>query len=174
MKNVIGISMLLLAIFFFGGCSGASDGVSEKASSEPDDALVETPSEDPGLTPEEVLARMDAEEGVGADPGNVEVSIVSPEGEVFSQGQARMYDAKIENLPQGFSCLCHWKFYLNEYAEEVLYKEMDIPCTATGCGFTSTFIENRGDLRVKLDLDIINFGKEKVREISTERKYQVQ
>ena len=133
------------------------------------------------LTPEEVLARMDAEEGVGVEQGPVSVDIISPEGDKFQPGQARFYNAKVDGLEAGRSCSCDWKFYLNEYDEETLYETMDDRrCTGSDrsqglvCGFTSTFVSDRGDLRVTVDVEVKNYQGEVEQTATTEKKYRVQ
>ncbi len=132
------------------------------------------------LTPEEVIARLNEEEGIGVEQGPVEAEIISPEEESFMPSQARLYRARIEGLEKGSKCTCNWKFYLNEYDEEVLYQQMDDrPCTGGDleeglvCGFTTTFIKSRGDLRVHVDVEVEKQG-EIVQTAEAEKMYKVQ
>jgi len=117
--------------------------------------------DDDELTPEEVIARMDREEGIGVEQGPVDVEIIGPEGEVFMPRQARHYQAQVLGLENGSRCSCDFEFYLNENNEEYLYKEMkDRPCTRRTsvegqvCGFTTTFIAKTGELRVHVDVEV--------------------
>lgn len=108
--------------------------------------------------------------------GPITVEIVSPEEETFLQGQARMYSAKITNLTRTMSksYVCNWKFYLNQYSEETLYEEKEIAAGSDRCAFTSTFIEDRGNLRVVVELIISDYNTKEVLETYTaERNYIV-
>ena len=129
---------------------------------------------DDTLTPEEVLARMDKEEWIWVIQWPIEVNIISPEEEKFMPGQARFYKAEIKGLEQGYSCECNWKFYLNEYDEETLYREMSGQCTPDRCGFTSTFIDSRGNLRVHLDVNVKNRNWDIVQTGSNEKFFRVE
>ena len=103
-------------------------------------------------TPEQVIKEMEARENPKIE-GPLSAKIISPEGEAFQVGQARFYKAKIENgLSNTYKKTeCSWEFYINEYSEEVLYKEQNVPMTGDTCGFTSTFIDKMGKLRVSLE-----------------------
>lgn len=132
------------------------------------------------LTPEEVIAQMDRAEGIGVEQGPIEVEIVSPEEKDFMPSQARHYRAEIEGLKIGSSCYCDWRFYLNENNEEVLYKEMnDRQCTPVEenqngedrlyvCGFTTTFIDKIGELRVEVEVEVEKQGEI----VETEKVYK--
>lgn len=148
----------------------------DKDSAKENETKTEESSE---LTPEEVLQGMD--EGVEEVSGPVEIKIISPEGDTFVPRQARMWKAQIENLSLTYpdKATCDWKFYLNEYSEEVLYKEQSTQVTpdndGTGkiCAFTSTFIENRGELRVVVDLKVERSNGTSIDEYSGTRYYTV-
>lgn len=145
-----------------------SEKASDKSEAEEDDF-----NDDENLTPEEVLRRMDEAEKVVMD-GPISIDIVSPEGDNFMQSQARMYEAKITNFPKNAQGECAWKFFLNQYDEEALYEEMQTQIIQSECGFTSTFIENRGDLRVVVKATIKDpITKEVLDEVTAERKYKV-
>lgn len=175
MNKKIILILFILAIVS-SGCS--KDEQNEINSSE--QQKQEVAQESDTLTPEEVLAQMDAQEGVGIEQGPVTATIISPTEEKFSQSQARFYNARIDGLVAGSSCLCDWKFYLNEYDEETLFQQMDDrQCTGSDrdqgltCGFTSTFINSRGDLRVHLDVEVTKDGQI-VQTASDEKEYKVE
>lgn len=131
------------------------------------------------LTPEEVLARMDAEEGVGVEQWPIGVTITSPVEPTFIPWQARMYEAAIAGVATGRRCRCDRSFYLDQYAEEALYETMpDRQCTpkndALVCAFTHTFIRDRGDLRVRVDVEVIDRADQVVATGSAEATYKVQ
>ena len=128
---------------------------------------------DDALTPEEVIENIDQEEWMDIVQWPIEVNIISPEEDVFSAGQARFYKAEFEWLEEWLRGSCNWKFYLKEYDEEVLYREMSGQW-AKRCWFTSTFIDSAGDLRVHLDVDILDTNKEIIQTISVEKKFIVQ
>lgn len=170
-----GINIFLMLLFLLNGCSGGQ--MSEELSdSEQENVTEESVSvqDQEVLTPEEVLERMDAEEGIGVEQGPVTVTIVSPKEEKFMQSQARMYKAEIDGMAQGMRCVCHWSFYLNQYDTEELYREQDTPCTPDWCGFTSTFIDSRGDLRVTVDVDVMNNKREVQQTGTAEANYRVE
>ncbi len=157
--------LLLLALFFF-----FKDRTSRKESSEINDDTV-------SLNQDE---RESEEENGKEVIHDLKLTIISPEGETFEKGQARMYKAHIEGNGKYESALlkCKWEFYLNENNQEVLYKEIE----NTGvlgldpkdvCGFTSTFIENEGVLRVKLTLTVYNASDDNLETLSAEREYAV-
>lgn len=112
---------------------------------------------------------------------NVNMRLVSPEGESFEKGQARMWRAELEGIEKekGFRATCHWEFFLNENNDEVLYQEMDNSSIVSKedpklCGFTSTFIEKRGKLRAKLTAEIKNAYGEVIETFTAERSYTVE
>lgn len=136
------------------------------------------------LTPEQVIAQLEKAEGIGVKQGPIAVEIISPEEEIFSPSQAKHYRAEIEGLKTGSSCSCDWKFYLNENIEEALYKEMtDRPCTTVNegledeqlyvCGFTSTFIDKVGELRVEVAVEVEK-QNEIVETVKTEKTYMIE
>ncbi len=110
---------------------------------------------------------------------NLKLSIISPEEEIIFPSQARMYNA----LAQGngkYSTLvnCHWEFFLNENNEEVLYKVMDNTGVLAGeskeiCGFTSSFMDRIGKLRVVLTVTVSNYKNEILETVTAERRYIV-
>ncbi len=130
------------------------------------------------LSPEDVLKSLEQDDSLGS---NVELSITSPEEETFMPGQARLWQGEFANIEtdDSFRADCHWKFYLNQNNEEVLYKEME---NASGvskqnpevCKFTSTFIESRGVLRAELNVEIKSNSGETIEGYQAERKYTVQ
>ena len=124
------------------------------------------------LTPEEVIARLSEESEVN---GEMTVQIVSPEGETFSQSQARQYKIEVANQPTNTRLKCYWKFYLNQYDTDELYEEMIPEGSSNGCNFTSTFIRNRGKLRVVVEVIAENtLSGEEIAKASAEAKYEVQ
>lgn len=140
------------------------------------------PTEQKDIVKDEILTKKtEGVEPTTAEKKVVTVSIVSPEEETFIPGQARMWSAKIENFEDdiGKFGFCEWKFYLNENNQEKLYKEQNIRTVlATGgdntCGFTSTFIESRGKLRVEVIVLVKDFGENLVETYKAERSYIVQ
>ncbi len=140
----------------------------------------EIDSEDNGddtLTPEEVIQQL---EGESALEGDIVMSIISPEEETFEPRQARFWKAKLDGIENdvSFAVNCHWKFYMNENNEEVLYKEMENRSGLSKedpeiCGFTSTFIDRVGKLRVVLEAEVVKSGGEIVDTFSAEREYTV-
>jgi len=134
-------------------------------------------NKDATLTPEEVIKQL---EGESTLEGDIEMSIISPEGETFIPNQARLWKAQLDGIENNvsFAVNCHWKFYLNENNEEVLYKEMENRSILTKenpevCAFTSTFIDRVGKLRVVLDAEVVN-GDDIVDTFTAEREYTVQ
>ncbi len=110
---------------------------------------------------------------------SLKLTIIGPEGETIFPGQARMYEALLEgNQKYEYTRLrCNWKFYLNENNEEVLIQEMDNTSLMSGeskevCGFTSTFIEKVGKLRVVLNMTLHD-AIEDLESIEAERTYIV-
>lgn len=126
------------------------------------------------LTPEEVLEQMEEDETVILSD-SAKVSIISPEGESFSIGQARMWEAEFVGIEKGsFRATCHWEFYMNDE----LYKTMDNTSYTsledpTACGFTSTFIDVYGTLKVKLNIEAKNMYNDILGTYNTEREYSV-
>jgi hypothetical protein len=133
--------------------------------------------EDGTLTPEEVIEQL---EGESTLEGDIVMSIISPEGDTFIPSQARLWKAKLDGIENdvSFAVNCHWKFYLNENNEEVLYKEMENRSGLTKenpevCAFTSTFIDRVGKLRVVLEAEVVHYD-EIVDTFTAEREYTVQ
>lgn len=110
---------------------------------------------------------------------NLKLTIIGPEEDIIEPRQARMYNALIEgNGKYSNQVKCHWEFYLNENNEEVLYKTMDNTGIISGqskelCGFTSTFIDRVGVLRVVLTMTVFDYTNENIETISAERIFTV-
>ncbi len=164
-RIIIIIIVILLALFL--SISLLSKGDNKKSADLDEDDInsgdmyMGSEDENKTLTPEEVIARMNAEDGTGIEQGPISAEIISPEGEVFMPGQARHYQAQVLGLENGSRCSCDFKFYLNENNEEYLYREMDDRgCSKKSeveghvCGFTTTFIEKIGELRVFVDVEV--------------------
>jgi len=168
-KKILLIPFLILGLSILSGCTKI----------EGDQAVgnnINTQAEnldDHVLTPEEVLANMDAAEQAEADV-EPSVKIVSPEGDKITTGQARLIQAEITfpKTPQNY-CACNWKFYLNQYSEEELWKEQETNCANNACTFTN-IIDHNGQLRLHVDLveKIHNSDEENIL-MSDERNYLV-
>lgn len=109
----------------------------------------------------------------------LKLSIISPEEETFIPRQARMYNSLLEgNQKYDFANVrCNWKFYINENNEETLLKEMNNTSIMSGeskelCGFTSTFIDRVGVLRVVLNITLYNAMGD-LESVQAERTYTV-
>jgi hypothetical protein len=160
-KKIIIIIVIFLAIFLFVSLITRNSDENNTKVMGDDNEKSGVEAEDDELSPEEVIARMDKEEGIGVEQGPVDVEIIGPEGEAFMPRQARYYQAQVLGLENGSSCNCDFKFYLNENNEEYLYKEMtNRGCTRRAsvegqvCGFTSSFIAKVGELRVHVDVEV--------------------
>ena len=134
-------------------------------------------NQDGTLTPEEVIEQL---EGESTLEGDIVMSIVSPEEETFIPNQARLWEAELKGIENdiSFAVNCHWKFYINENNEEVLYKEMENKSSLTKenpevCAFTSSFIDRVGKLRVVLEAEVVKSGNEVVDTFTAEREYTV-
>lgn len=106
----------------------------------------------------------------------VTVEIVSPEEPTFMANQARKWEGEVKDIESdnSFTAVCKWEFFLNgnayqsrEDSTPVSKKYPDI------CTFVSTFIEDRGELRVKLTVDIQNKQEELLDTYTAERNYSV-
>lgn len=135
-------------------------------------------TDDETLTPEETIGQL---EGNFSLEGGMTMTIVSPEEEIFQPNQARLWKAKINGIENdvSFSVNCHWKFYLNENNEEVLYREMENRSGLSSekteiCAFTSTFIDRVGKLRVLLEAEVVKGSNEIVDIFVAEKEYTVQ
>ncbi|MGI6484276.1 MAG: hypothetical protein ACOX0R_01445 [Candidatus Dojkabacteria bacterium] len=110
---------------------------------------------------------------------NLKLTIVGPKEDVILRGQARMYDALVEgNGKYSKRVRCSWKFYLNENNEEVLFREQDTSNWLSEeseniCGFTSTFIDKIGKLRVVLTMTVYDATNDNIETITAEREYTV-
>ncbi len=177
--SIIAIIILLLALSF--ALSGKEEvAETEQVAQEQADVI----EEQSDMTMEEYEKELFKNQQQTEPQGPVELTIVSPEEETFTPRQARMYEADIVNFTPssitGYDTAdCRWKFYLNENNEEALYKEMTNRAVLTAeskqiCGFTSTFIESRGELRVELNLDILDKDGNVLKTLVAERKYRVQ
>ena len=134
-------------------------------------------NQDGTLTPEEVIEQL---EGESTLEGDIVMSIISPEEETFIPNQARLWKAELQEIENdiSFAVNCHWKFYLNENNEEVLYKEMENRSGLSKenpevCAFTSSFIDRVGKLRVVLEAEVVKSGNEVVDTFTAEREYTV-
>lgn len=189
-KWLIVLIIIVAVVLLILGCSNKDENANQNQSSSEIRSDQEFPDETDSqeeLTPEEVIAQLDRAEGIGVEQGPIVVEIISPEEKSFMPSQARHYRAEIEGLKTGSQCSCDWKFYLNENNEEVLYQEMlDRPCTPVGdensqtvedkihvCGFTSTFIDKIGELRVEVEVEVEK-QDEIVEQASAEKIYTVQ
>lgn len=112
-------------------------------------------------------------------PHSLTIKIISPEEETFIPRQARMYNALVEGNGKYSNLVkCNWKFYLNENNEEVLYQEMNNEGVLSGetkemCGFTSTFIDKKGTLRVVVTMTVYDAVNDNLETVSAERSYMV-
>jgi len=110
---------------------------------------------------------------------NLTLKIISPEEEIFSERQARYYNALAEgNAKYSNLIKCHWDFYLDQNNGEALYQTMDNGGVLSGeskevCGFTSTFIEASGNLRVVLTMTVYDAVNDNLETVTAERKYVV-
>jgi hypothetical protein len=168
--------LLLLLLLFYGVYAiliknSAPDVLNNQEAEEVENAI------EPNLTPEDVLKQLEGDDSLGQE---IQISIVSPEGESFTPSQARMWQAELENIESetSFGVNCHWKFYINENNEEVLYQEMENRSGVSKdnpqiCGFTSTFIDRIGKLRVVLDAEILNSSGDVLETYTAEREYIV-
>jgi len=111
---------------------------------------------------------------------NLSLEIIGPEGETIFPAQARMYNAFIKGNAkyQIAQISCHWKFYLNEYNDEVLFEEMENKSVLSEgekeiCGFTDTFINKIGKLRVELTADLSTLAGDPLESLTAERSYTV-
>ncbi len=110
---------------------------------------------------------------------DLKLTIISPEEETFIPRQARYYNALAEgNYKWSNQVKCKWEFYLNQNNEEALYETMDNSGILSGetkevCGFTPTFIEDVGVLRVKLSMTVYNAVDDNLETVTAERIYTV-
>lgn len=110
---------------------------------------------------------------------NLKLTIIGPKEDTMEARQARMYNALAEgNGKYSNQVKCHWDFYLNENNEEVLYQTMDNSAILSGeskevCGFTSTFIEKRGVLRVVLTMTVYDRLNPELETVTAERMFTV-
>jgi hypothetical protein len=170
---ILVILFLLLYLFVFRN--------KEEDTTQNTDKSTSSETEDDTLTPEEELANLGGDDTETSSLGeSTTMSIINPEGETFSMSQARMWQAEFEDIEidESLTAVCHWKFYMNEYNEEVLYQEMENKSVISksnpkGCTFTSTFIDVRGELRVVLSVDIKNSYGEILESYTAERSYTV-
>lgn len=111
---------------------------------------------------------------------NLTLEITSPEGDKIFPAQARMYQAYIKGNAkyQMAKILCHWKFYLNENNDEALFREMEnSSILGEGekdvCGFTNTFIDRPGQLRIELTAELTTIAGDPLESVVAERAYLV-
>ncbi len=172
--------LLLLLLLLFGYGIYAifiKEDTSEVVDSQNNQTTETEDNQDGTLTPEEVIEQL---EGESTLEGDIVMSIVSPEEKTFIPGQARLWKAELQGIENdvSFGVNCHWEFYINENNEEVLYKEMENRSSLTKenpeiCGFTSTFIDRVGKLRVVLEAEVVKSGSEVVDTFTAEREYTV-
>lgn len=110
----------------------------------------------------------------------LDMEIIRPVEDKIFPGQARNYVAYIEGNSkyQNAKINCLWKFYLNENNEEVLYKELNNSSMISYepkeiCGFTNTFMDKIGLLRVELTAEITTFTGELLETVVADRDYVV-
>ncbi len=145
----------------------------KNTNSSQDTANEDSESSSEELTPEEAIRRLEESEEVKVT-GPMTAEITSPKEEEFLQSQARLYKAEITNFPKNARGSCEWLFYLNQYDEEELYEQMTTPVIQDSCKFTSTFISNRGELRVEVKITAVDPSDEEiVAETVSEREYLV-
>ncbi len=149
----------------------------DESGSQSTENIEDDDSQDGTLTPEEVIKQL---EGDSTLEGDIQMTIISPEGKTFLPGQARLWRAQLENIENdaSFGVNCHWKFYLNENNEEILYKEMENRSGVSKedpnvCGFTSTFIDRVGLLRVVLDAEVVTSAGDIIESYTAQREYTV-
>lgn len=111
---------------------------------------------------------------------NLQLEIISPEGETIFPAQARMYNAMLTgNAKYEMAFVnCNWKFYLNERDQEALFRELDNRSVLSQpqqevCGFTNTFIDKIGTLRIELTADLTNIAGETLESVTATRDYVV-
>lgn len=133
----------------------------------------------PETNTDSVYEEENVDENIEEKEHSLKLAIISPEEETFIPRQARMYNALLEgNQKYDFAMVrCNWKFYLNENNQESLIQEMDNSSVMSGeskeiCGFTSTFIDRVGVLRVVLTATLYN-AVEDLETVSAERTYTV-
>lgn len=177
-KKII-ILVVILLLLFAGIAYSINLFSGENANNKNPDNQIETTNQNQNtdsseeLSAEEAVRLLEESEKIEIT-GTMTAEIVSPEGEVFMPSQARMYEADISNFPKNASGECQWSFYLNQYDQEELYQEMTTPVIQDSCKFTSTFIANRGELRVEVKVVAADrSGEEIVAETVAEREYTV-
>lgn len=181
---VIIILLILVVFFFVRGCfwnnqiAGDRDFSSQENQAENSYNKTGDEREDSELTPEEVLKALEQDDSLG---NSADLEIISPEEKIFMPQQARLWRAEFSGIESddSFRVDCEWDFYLDQNNKEKLYKEMDKVSRVSKenpqvCGFTSTFIESAGKLRVVLKTKVKNNEEEILGEYSAEREYQVQ
>lgn len=145
----------------------------KSADNQPPSITEETSEDEDTLTPEEVLEQMD-EEASTILSDDIYVSIISPEGDSFSIGQARNWEAEFTGIEKGtLKASCTWEFYMNDE----LYRTMENTSATsaddpTACGFTSTFIDVYGKVDVRLKIDLSK-SSEDWGTYTTSREYSV-
>lgn len=162
--SIVVLLLVILGVFIF-----------NKKENDIQDTNTEQNTQD--LTPGEVLENMEEPTTLGEDET---LSIVSPEGDSFENRQARMWQGEFENISidKSVTAVCHWEFYINEYDSEVLYQTMDNKTIVSKdsprvCTFTSTFIEKKGALRVKLSVEVTSLYEGILGNYEAQREYTV-
>ncbi len=118
--------------------------------------------------------------GMVGEYSDIRISIDRPDGTEFYKAQARGWRLDIQgyNPGPGASKVCHWTFYLNG----VKFREMP---DNKGCGFTSTFIDEKGSLKAEVRIDFlqgrsvfengefVDYVYDVVESLNTSREYTV-
>lgn len=169
---VIALIILLSFFFFWRLVNSEPETISNPPASPSSTSEVESTQEnDPFATPEHLK---------NPENHSLFLEITGPEGDKIYPAQARMYNAYIKgNAKYAVArIMCHWKFYLNEYTDEVLFQTMETTSILSQaekevCGFTHTFINKPGQLRVELTADLITMNDEPLETVTAERSYLV-
>ena len=110
----------------------------------------------------------------------ITMSIISPEEEFFSVGQARLWKAEIEGMTvdNSFGVDCTWEFYFDKDSDDI-YKQMNTRSSISKespdlCTFTSTFIDRTGKVRAKLTANIKDNNGVIFKTFTAEREYIVE
>ncbi len=128
----------------------------------------------------EALQR-EMERDLNTSYSDIKIFIDRPDGVDFYKGQARGWRLAVEgyNPGPGASKICNWTFYLNgEKFREMLDNR--------GCGFTHTFIDQKGSLKAEVRIDFlqgrsvfdesgnfVEYVQDVVHSLTTSREYQV-
>jgi hypothetical protein len=170
-KHIIIAIIILLFLLFIWRLSDSQISSSPAATPSPSPTVESAEEMDLFATPEHMK-----------NPENhaLALEIIGPEGDKIFPAQARMYNAYIKgNAKYEMAKInCHWKFYLNEYSDEVLFQQMDNSSILSEaekevCGFTHTFINKPGQLRVELTAELTTIAGDPLETVVAERAYLV-